>query len=204
MSGDSEAEERWESFYRECAPDKLPWESGRPDGGLVELVESGRVEKGRVLDICSGLGTQSIYLAKQGFEVYGVDISYTAVRLARKRCRSEGVVCNLTLGDAATLKYVDGFFTFVFDRGCFHSLKPEEREKFIRGVHRVLKKNGKYSMKCFSWRNGAAPNHFTEDDIRRYFSKHFKILEIRDEVFRENVSGGKVYLYSTLMERNDL
>ncbi|MFQ6134726.1 MAG: methyltransferase domain-containing protein [Nitrososphaerales archaeon] len=102
------------------------------------------------------------------------------------------------------MNYPDAFFTFIFDRGCFHSVKAEHRDKFVKGVHRVLKKNGKYYMMCFSWRNGAVWNHFTEDDIRRYFSHHFKILETKEDVFIENVSSRMIYFYSTLMEAKDI
>ncbi len=132
--------------------------------------------------------------------MYGIDISPTAVSIAQKRCKSEKAACKLTLGNAAELNYPDDFFTFVFDRGCFHSIKPEHREKFIEGVHRVLKWNGKYFMSCFSWRNGDAWNHFTEKDIRRHFSAGFKILELKEDVFTMDVSGEKVYFYSVLME----
>ena len=102
--------------------------------------------------------------------------------MAKTRCESKGLVCNLIAGDAAKLKYPDEFFTFVFDRGCFHSFSPEKREDFIRGIHRVLKKHGKYYMTCFSYKNGPAPNHFTEDDGRQYFSALFNILAIREEI----------------------
>ncbi|WP_309492735.1 class I SAM-dependent methyltransferase [Candidatus Hecatella orcuttiae] len=201
MSGSSEdVKWGWESFYRKYAPDRLPWETGKPDSNLVELVEKGKIARGRVLDICSGLGTQTIYLAVQGFEVYGIDISPTAVDMAKQRCRKKGAVCHLTAGDAANLKYPDGFFTFIFDRGCFHHIRPQRRERFIKGLHRVLAEGGRYFMTCFSWRNGPAWNHFKVSDIRGYFSKHFRILETREESFVENVSGRKLYFLSFLME----
>lgn len=182
------------------APDQLPWETGRAEPDLAELIKQGVVEEGKVLDICCGLGTQAIYMAKQGFEVYGIDISSTAVKMAQERCSEEGVACHLAQGDASDLKYPDGFFTFVFDRGCFHSMSPERRETYIRGIRRVLKDGGKYYMKCFSSRNGNWVNSFTEEDIRDYFSPLFKILEINEYTHVENTYGQRVYLYGVLME----
>ncbi len=202
-NSEKKAAREWEEFYRECAPDRLPWERGKPDTNLIDLVEKGIIERGRVLDICSGLGTQASYMAKKGFEVYGIDISPTAVEMARERCKAEGVICNLLAGDAAKLKYPDEFFTFVFDRGCFHSIPPEHREEFIQGVHRVLKRRGKYHMTCFSYKNGPAPNHFTEEDIQRY-SGYFKIQSIKEESFTDNHSGRKQYFYVALMEKKQI
>ncbi|MDQ1279531.1 MAG: hypothetical protein QG670_793 [Thermoproteota archaeon] len=201
MSDNSEKEvaEEWDALYRRYAPDRLPWERGKPDTNLIESVEKGIVEKGRVLDVCSGLGTQGIYLAEQGFEVYGIDISPTAVSFSKKRCERKGLICNLTIGDASNLKFPAGFFTLVFDRGCFHSIRPERREAFINGVHRVLKKNGKYHMTCFSYKNGPAQNHFTKQDIKRQFSTQFQILSIKEEVVEDN--GSKIYFYISLMEK---
>lgn len=60
----------------------------------------GIIAKGRVLDICSGLGTQTIYLAKKGFEVYEIDPSPTAVKMAKKKCGVEGVTYKLLTADA--------------------------------------------------------------------------------------------------------
>lgn len=121
----------WEEFYRKYAPNQLPWETGKPDTNLVDLIEKGSMEKGRVLDICSGLGTQAIYMSKKGFEVHGIDISSTAVKMARERCRAQGLTCNFLVGDATKLKYPDEFFTFVYDRGCFHTIPPKkERTSF--------------------------------------------------------------------------
>ncbi|MCL4435589.1 MAG: class I SAM-dependent methyltransferase [Thaumarchaeota archaeon] len=200
MSVSFEEREKWDSFYKMNAPDQLPWETGRAEPDLAELIKQGVVEEGRVLDICCGLGTQSIYLAKKGFEVYGIDISSTAVKMAQERCSEEGVACHLTQGDASDLKYPDGFFTFVFDRGCFHSMNPERREKYIRGIRRVLKDDGKYYLKCFSSRNGSWVNSFTEKEIRNYFSPLFKIIAINEYTHVENTYGQRVYLYGVLMQ----
>jgi ubiquinone/menaquinone biosynthesis C-methylase UbiE len=199
LSRDVEERKSWDSYYRLNAPHCLPWETGKPEGDLVELVKRGAIRNGRVLDICSGLGTQAIYLAKQGFEVYGVDISPTAVKMAFERCRNENVSCHLREGDASNLSYPEGFFSFVFDRGCFHSVRPASRVAFVQGVHRVLQNSGGYYLKCFSEKNSKAWNHFTKEDIWNYFSDPFKIMDFKEEVFVESTRGDRVYLYSTLM-----
>jgi ubiquinone/menaquinone biosynthesis C-methylase UbiE len=205
MSNNSETNAmEWEDLYRKYAPDRLPWERGIPDTNLVDLIKRGVIERGRVLDVCSGLGTQTIYLAKEGFEVYGIDISSTAVDMAKERCKTEGVICNLIAGDAVKLKYPDEFFTFIFDRGCFHSISADKREDFIRGIHRVLKKQGKYYMTCFNYKNGPAPNHFSKEDINQYFSALFNILSIKEEVFKDDTSQTNIkiqYFYVSLMEK---
>lgn len=167
----------------------------------MELIEKNLIGKGPVLDICSGLGTHSICMAKKGFHVHGIDISPTAVEEARKRCGKAKVQCNLKVGNSSRLDYPDGFFTFVFDRGCFHHVKPENRDEFIKGIHRVLKEKGKYFMICFSFRNGDSWNHFTREQIKEYLSPYFDIRHIKEGTYIEPPTGRTVYFLKNLMEK---
>src|SRR4030067_3333803 len=84
----------WDEIYRTRRLDAVPWHSGQPDRRLVQLINQKRIPKGRVLDMCSGDGTNSIYLASKGFDVFGVDISGTAGRIARQRCEKRSVFCD--------------------------------------------------------------------------------------------------------------
>lgn len=198
-----EIKQHWESKYRETPLKDLPWEEGKPSDELVKLIDSGEVEKGPVLDICTGSGSNAIYLAKQGFTCHGIDISPTAIGFARERAEKEGVGCTLTAGDAAKLPYPSDTFALVFDRGCFHSLPPELRETFIKGVHRVLKPGGKYQLICFSAKDHpstSVPYSFSPRDIRRYFSSLFKIQRIR-EISHVHEDGTKHLFLSVLMEK---
>ena len=201
LNKDDKVRRRWESVYQESSLDELPWEEGGPAAELVELIQSGMVEKGNVLDICCGSGNNAIYLAQQGFTCYGIDISPTAIGHARQKAAEDGISCRLTSGNALELPYKDGTFTLVFDRGCFHSFLPKERETYIRGIHRVLKPSGKYQLLCFSTKDhrGGAPYSFSSNDIQRYFSPLFKIHHIKEMVFKRH--GTHHYFLSVLMEK---
>jgi len=54
----------WDRIYREYPLSQLGWELGKPRKVLVDLVEAGTVKPGRVLDICCGAGTNTVYLAQ--------------------------------------------------------------------------------------------------------------------------------------------
>ncbi len=191
----------WEGMYTRNPPQALPWEENRPSAELVALVESDIVGKGPALDICSGTGNNAVYLAEHGFTCYGIDISPTAVGLARDKAGSRGTACHLSVGAASQLPYPDSDFNLVFDRGCFHSMPPEIRQRFIRGVHRVLKPNGKYLMLCFSAKDHSSgpPYAFSPQDIRRHFAPLFHILFIKELAAPSH--GDKHYFLSVLMEK---
>jgi ubiquinone/menaquinone biosynthesis C-methylase UbiE len=192
----------WESVYKKGPLEQLPWEEGRPSAELVGLIQSGIIERGAVLEVCCGSGTNAIYLAKHGFTSYGIDISPTAIAYAQDKAAQEAVNCNLIQGDATRLPYPDNAFTLVFDRGCFHSIQTRKRKSFIGGIHRVLIPGGKYQLLCFSSKDHlslGAPYSFSPKDIRRYFSPKFKIHHIKELATGRN--GVKHYFLSVLMEK---
>jgi ubiquinone/menaquinone biosynthesis C-methylase UbiE len=172
---------------------------------LVKLVEDKQVPPGAALDICCRTGANAAYLARQGFEASGIDISPTAVTHARDRAQREGVRIDLRSGDAVRLPYPDAAFSFVFDRGCFHSIAPADREDYIQGLHRVLKAGGRYQLNCFSRRSRDAespPYGFTPDDIHGLFSPYFRILSLRETSSREG-NNQKHFFLLVFMEKLD-
>jgi len=189
----------WERIYRTRGYKKVPWHSGQPDKRLVQLVNRKRIPKGKVLDMCSGDGTNSIYLASKGFEVYGVDISATAVRIARERCHKRNVSCVYRVGDVLQPPFRE-LFSFIFDRGCFHHLSNEDKLKYVDTVKKLLRPGGKFFLLCFSDKNPPFEKNLTREDIQGYFGRDFRIHFIKDSVHREPPHGTKRYLYASFME----
>ncbi len=193
--------EDWDRVYRGYSLEDLPWELGRPRKVLVELVEKGLIKKGKALDICCGAGTNAIYLARKGFQVTGIDISYKAVEIAKEKARKVNAKIRFQVQNFLNLTFREGEFDFVFDMGCFHHVKVNDRSTFIKGVYRVLKKGGFYLMVCFSDKNGPAWNHFTKEKINQLFSNYFKIENIK-HVSSVEGDGYTRYFYSVLMEKS--
>lgn len=69
----------------------------QPAPFLVEQLS--RIKKGRALDLAMGDGRNAAYLAENGFEVDGVDISAKAVQRAGALARSRGVQINGIVAD---------------------------------------------------------------------------------------------------------
>jgi len=193
--------EQWDEIYRTSTPEELPWELGRPRPQLVELIESGKiVPRGRALDVCCGLGTNTVYLAQAGFRVAALDISPTAVAQGRRKALEADVDIDFLVGNAVRLPFGDESFRFVLDVGCFHHIHPEDRDVFLQGIRRVLTPGGRYFVICFSSRSGARWNHFSAGDLLGIFSPYFQILEMTEF---ESQEGNSVlrFFWKTLMEK---
>src|SRR4029077_910983 len=108
--------ERFEAMYLEGSP---PWDIGRAQPELVQLVETGRIS-GRVLDVGCGTGDNAIYFATQGLDVVGVDGAPEAVRQARDKAQTRGVRITFDVADVLDLGGSFGTFDTVTDSGVFH------------------------------------------------------------------------------------
>jgi len=194
--------EEWDEIYRKYPLEELGWELGKPRPILVEVVERGLIKKGKALDICCGAGTNTVYLAEKGFEATGIDISQTAIEIAKKKAEKAKVKIDFRVEDFTKLPFADEEFDFVHDMGCFHHVKVEDRSAFINGVHRVLKKDGMYMLTCFSYKNGAAWNHFTKKQLIDLFSDFFEMDELRHYPSVEG-DGVTRYFYTVLMKKKN-
>jgi 2-polyprenyl-3-methyl-5-hydroxy-6-metoxy-1,4-benzoquinol methylase len=75
-----------------------PWDTGEPNRHLVELVRSRAVAPGRALDVGCGTGTNALWLAKQGFDVLGIDVAPVAIEKARKKATATEPRCRFERG----------------------------------------------------------------------------------------------------------
>ena len=183
----------WEELYREAHEHDIPWEAGRPSPELLTLVESGQVRPGRALDLGCGLGTNAIYLGRQGFRVWALDIAPSALRRARQRA-GQGARVNWIEGDARVLPFASGSVDFIYDRGCLHHLKGPDILDYAGEVARVLRSAGRYQLLAFT-------NRFEAEELERLFGKDFTVLR-RGVVYFQERNGTVQDLHSLFLERN--
>jgi 2-polyprenyl-3-methyl-5-hydroxy-6-metoxy-1,4-benzoquinol methylase len=136
-----QAKHEWEERYEQK---KLPWDTGRPDSQLMQLLSRWPKCGGNVLEIGCGTGTNAVWLAEQGFQVTGMDISSNAIAVARQRAKEKGVDCTFTDGDFLVSPVeVSRQFSLIFDRGCFHVMGSDERRHlFVQQVAARLVQGG--------------------------------------------------------------
>lgn len=104
----------------------------------------------RLLDLGCGPGACTWFMAREGFDVSGIDGSETAVGNARSRLSLEGLSADLRIGDFSTLPWPDSYFDGVVDNATLCCNRFLQCEKTVDEVHRVLKRKGKFLSANFT------------------------------------------------------
>ena len=139
----SDFDKRYEKNRKE---NKIGWSNEESYKLHIENLErilklEGVSSSGKFLELGSGAGNNSIYMAKKGWEVYGIEISPVAVEWAKEKAEKEGVRADFRAGDITYLNgYQDNYFDFVYDGGVSYYICGENRKIFFGNVNRVMKK----------------------------------------------------------------
>ena len=124
------------------------WDIGRPQRAFVQLLNAGLV-RNSVLDVGCGTGELSLFLARQGYDVLGIDLSALAIRQAKEKARWRRIAAQFLVWDAIDLSGLrDRNLTFrtVVDSAMFHIFGDVERDQFIAGLADVIPSGGLYCV----------------------------------------------------------
>ena len=155
---------------------RTPWDTGVTPPEVVALVEGGKVPPGRALDLGCGTGTNSIYLARHGWEVVGVDFSTVAIRRAKRRARRAGVDCRFYRADVTDLSFLKGPFDLALDIGCLHGLPSEGMERYATELARLVRPGGLYLLYAFTPHpERPVPRGIPPERVRALFAPDFAL-----------------------------
>jgi len=196
----------WDREYRNP---KLVTKNDEPQADTLRFLkflkkeEKYKVEDKTVLDLGCGTGRNANYLAERGNNVIGIEISKTAIVIARARASELGLHVDYRLGDIGE-KYeiADGSVDIVLDVTSSNSLDEKSREIYLKETARVLKnggyffvralaKDGNKNVKNLLKQNpgreydtyvikeiGLTERVFSRDDFVKMYEKYFKILHL--------------------------
>ena len=162
-----------------------------------------KVEDKVILDLGCGTGRNANYLADMGNKVIGIEISRTALSLAKARALAMGVSVDYRLGDIGEKYDIEGeSVDVVLDITSSNSLNEKGRVIYWDEVARVMKKGGYFFVRALckdSNQNvknllkaspgreydtyiikeiGLTERVFSREDFIKMYSKYFKILSL--------------------------
>ena len=170
---------------------------------FLRKIEDVDLQNLTILDLGSGTGRNAIYLAEMGNRVVGLEISNTAIEIAKSRTKESGVDVKYQIADIGSKYPFDNeSFDIVLDVMTSNSLNEKERAIYLSEVHRVLKQGGYFFVralckdgdknarnllkKCPGREHDTYINEdmeltervFSRDDFVGAYSRFFKILKL--------------------------
>jgi SAM-dependent methyltransferase len=175
-----------EMFYKRAkAPEDLPWHSGDPATLLVDAVNQ-RAQPGRALDLGCGTGVFSVFLAKHGYQVTGLDFIPKAVTMARERAEKENVDVTLVLANLLEWD-ANQQFDLILDSGCLHTIRASNMERYKKRLLGWLAPEGDFILAHWGkrhfldWRP-VGPRRRTRNDLVRFFSPELDARACTEEI----------------------
>lgn len=143
--------EVWEKEYQQP---QLLTKKAEPQTDLKNFIKFLRknqhvsIENLKILDLGSGTGRNSNYLAKLGNQVSGLELSATAVSLARERANNLDLKVEYAVADfGKPLSFKDQTFDVLIDILSSNSLNESERTSYLQETKRVIKPGGYFFVK---------------------------------------------------------
>lgn len=109
------------------------------------LLEQATILKGhKVLDFGVGSATLSLMAAQMqsGAEFTGMDVDKEILEIAAEKIKQQQAAINLVQYDGSILPFQDNHFDRVISSLVFHHLLPEQKQRAIYQILRVLKTGG--------------------------------------------------------------
>ena len=193
----STPEDLFDSAYQRTATEfegfRPPWSIDEPHPEIAALIEQGKFH-GDVLDAGCGEAAVSLYLAERGFTTVGLDLSPTAIELARAEAAKRGLAnASFDVANIADFGGYDGRFGTIVDSTLFHSMPVEFREGYQRSIVRAAAPGASYFVLVFDAGTMPAngPAHpVTEAELRAAVEPYWVIDEIRPARIHANVPEG--------------
>ena len=118
-------------YGRAKTPSDLPWYREEPQDLLVEIAKA-RDRPRRALDVGCGSGMHSVWLARHGWQVTGIDFMDRALEMARERSQTAGTEIHFEKRDVLAPTQPTEPFDLVLDVGCLHSWKRADHRAAYR------------------------------------------------------------------------
>jgi SAM-dependent methyltransferase len=141
---------------------------------------------GRALDLGCGTGTNSIYLARHGYQVVGVDFSSKAIAAAHAKANDAKLAIDFCVADVTRLDFLNSPFDYVLDIGCLHAIDETGRARYAEHIARLTQPGSVFMLYAFSPRPANERRHriqfrnvgITPEQVEKLFASNFKLEKI--------------------------
>ena len=163
-------------YEKASKPSDLLWHSEEPSKFLVEAIQA-RKQSGTALDLGCGAGVFSIYMAKSGYQVTGLDFIPKALEMASQLAKEKGAHVNWVQADLLNWNPATKF-DIILDSGCLHTIS--NKKKFKENIVSWLAPGGDFILGHFGRRNfwdwrPVGPIRRSKDELEKLFAPELKL-----------------------------
>jgi ubiquinone/menaquinone biosynthesis C-methylase UbiE len=153
----------WEEKYSHGQAQRYPWDI------VVSFVfrhypRHKQRQDIRILEVGCGTGSNLWFAAREGFQVYGIDGSQSAIAYAQKRFSEENIAGTFFIGDFTKLPFDDEFFDLVIDRAALTCCGLSAAKRAVIEIRRVLSEGGKFFFNPYSDKHSSYVSGITGPD----------------------------------------
>lgn len=180
----------WNQVYQTTEPKNQNYEQFLKNSPTTLLADHWEeLKKGKALDIGFGLGHDSLYLSKKGFDVLGIDISDTAKLQAEKNISGPEQVVQFKTGDIE----LHLFGLLQYDTILMNYYRPANN-RLYQEIIKSLKFGGTLMIESYLI-DEVNEVLGKEDDYKNFYFKHNELLKnltgLRITFYREAPMHGK-------------
>jgi 2-polyprenyl-3-methyl-5-hydroxy-6-metoxy-1,4-benzoquinol methylase len=175
--------EHWEHVYATKNPTEVSWYRPHLDVSLRLIAKANPDPSARIVDVGGGESTLADDLLQSGYRnVTVLDLSETAIRVAKQRLGTVAARITWLHADVTTYSFAPRSFDIWHDRAVFHFLTEQrDRAAYVRQVAHAVKPGGHVIVGTFG---PEGPLRCSGLDVVRYdakalhaeFGAHFQLI----------------------------
>jgi ubiquinone/menaquinone biosynthesis C-methylase UbiE len=183
-----DAKTHWEHIYATKAPTQVSWYQQHPHCSMRLILGTGIRATDPIIDVGGGASTLVDDLLTAGFQsVTVLDISATALQLARQRLEAHADVITWIEADIRQTALPDRSYALWHDRAVFHFLTHmADRQHYVDTLRRTIRPGGHVIVATFApdgpqQCSGLDVQRYAPESLHRQFGPGFELVESMSE-----------------------
>lgn len=192
----------WEKIYQTKPPDAVSWYRPHLERSLDFIKRAATDRSAAIIDVGGGESTLVDDLLADGFsDVTVLDISRTAIEVAKKRLGATADKATWLVGDITQAALPEQYYDVWHDRAVFHFLTdPQQRAAYVRQVARALKPGGHVIIATFGPEgplqcSGLDIVRYDADTLHGEFGEGFQLVKSDIELHKTPTEKDQQFLY---------
>jgi ubiquinone/menaquinone biosynthesis C-methylase UbiE len=201
--------QHWEQVYTAKSSDNVSWFQEHADQSLALIHDTGLGKDTAIIDVGGGASRLVDDLSAEGYiDLTVLDLSSTALEVAKQRLRNHTNSINWMVGDITKVELPENRFDIWHDRAVFHFLTtPADRQAYVERVMRSVRPNGHVIIATFAENgpekcSGLPVMRYKPESLHAEFGDEFTLLKHEKEAHHTPFGTVQQFIYCYCRKSN--